>query len=41
MVGFVKMLIVEGITYIYWQTNWPSMVEFVQVLRVEGVAYIY
>jgi hypothetical protein len=34
------VLAVEGITYIYWQINSPSMVEFVRVLGVEGVTYI-
>jgi len=32
---------VEGVTYIYWQIDSPSVVEFVRVLRVEGVTYIY
>jgi len=32
---------VEGVTYIYWQIDYPSIVEFVRVLGVEGVTYIY
>jgi hypothetical protein len=32
---------VEGITYIYWQIDYPSIVAFVRVLVVEGVTYIY
>jgi len=32
---------VEGVTYIYSQIDFPSIVEFVMVLGVEGVTYIY
>jgi hypothetical protein len=32
---------VEGVTYIYWQIECPSIVEVVRVLKVEGVTYIY
>jgi hypothetical protein len=41
IIEFVKMLEVEGITYIYWQIDCPSIVEFVRVLGVERVTYIY
>jgi hypothetical protein len=32
---------VEGVTYIYSQIDYPSVVAFVRVLGVEGVIYIY
>jgi hypothetical protein len=35
------VLTVEGVIYIYWQINCPSIVEFVRMLAVEGVTYIY
>jgi hypothetical protein len=35
------VLEVEGITYIYSQIDFPSIVEFVMVLGVEGIPYIY
>jgi hypothetical protein len=41
MVGFVRVLGVEGVTYIYLQIDYPSRFEFVRVLAVEGVTYIY
>jgi hypothetical protein len=34
------VLAIEGVTYIYWQVDWPSSIEFVRVLEVEGVTYI-
>ncbi len=41
MVEIVRVLAAEGVTYIYWQIDWPSIVEFVRVFGVEGVTYIY
>jgi len=41
MVEIVRVLESEGVTYIYWQIDWPSIVEFVTVFGVEGVTYIY
>jgi len=35
------VLKVEGVTYIYWQIDYPLIVEFVIVFKVEGVTYIY
>jgi hypothetical protein len=35
------VLAVEGVTYIYWQIDWPSKFEFVRLPRIEGVTYIY
>jgi hypothetical protein len=35
------VLAVEGVTYIYWQIDCPSIVEFVRVFEVERVTYIY
>jgi hypothetical protein len=35
------VLAVKGVTYIYSQIDWPSIVEFVKMLGVEGVTYIY
>jgi hypothetical protein len=35
------MLEVEGITYIYWQIHFLSILGFIRVLGVEGVTYIY
>jgi hypothetical protein len=35
------MLEVEGVTYIYWQIDFPSIVGFVKVFKVERVTYIY
>jgi hypothetical protein len=40
-VGFVKVLVVEGVTYIYWQIDCPCKVELVKVFVVEGVSCIY
>jgi hypothetical protein len=41
MLEFVRVLGVEGVTYIYTQIDSPSLVGFVKVLEVEGVTYIY
>jgi hypothetical protein len=35
------VLAIEGLTYIYWQIDWPSKFVFAMVLAVEGVTYIY
>jgi hypothetical protein len=41
MVEFVSMFAVEGVTYIYSQIDYPSILEFVSMFAVEGVTYIY
>jgi hypothetical protein len=41
MVEFVTVFTIEGVTYIYYQINYPSIVEFVMVFGVERVTYIY
>jgi len=41
MVQIVKMLGVEGVTYIYGQIDYPSIVGSVKVLAIERVTYIY
>jgi len=41
MVEFVRVLAVEGVTYIYRQIDLPSIAEFVRMLAIEGVTYIY
>ncbi len=40
-IGLVKVLIVEGVTYIYWQIDCLCKVELVRVLVVGGVSCIY
>jgi hypothetical protein len=32
---------VEGVTHIYRQIDYPSIVGFVRVFAVEGITYIY
>jgi hypothetical protein len=41
VIGFIRVLEVERVTYIYWQIHCLSIVEFVIVLTIEGVPYIY
>jgi hypothetical protein len=35
------MLGVGGVTYIYRQIDYPSIVAFVRVFTVKGITYIY
>jgi hypothetical protein len=41
IVGFVKVLGVDGVTCIYWQIEYLWTFGFVRAFAIEGVTYIY
>jgi hypothetical protein len=41
VIGFVRVLTIERVIYIYGQIDYPSILGFVKVLEVEGITYIY
>ncbi len=40
-VDFVKLLVMEGVTHIYWQIKYSSIFELVRVFTGEIITYIY